>query len=291
MAEIYHGFKDRTGSRLLLELYVPVAGLEAESRAQVQDPAAADPGRTGPAAAHPAAPRGVDGPAGSTTPRAERSRCCGTPPRRRPSNVVASPGTSTTAWCRTSPASATRCRPSAVAPGRAGDRRRAPEAGSGHRDRQGRRHRAALGDHGHLSARPERGRAGAREPAALQRGALCGHRGRRAHRLDRQRQPLPIDTAVLGYRVLRETLRNVVRHSGAARAGRVAADRGSDLVIVVEDDGVGFDPTRRPPRGTSVSGCSRTPSTTSGAASPWTSPPNGGTRVDGPLPHQVGVPS
>ena len=37
--------------------------------------------------------------------------------------------------------------------------------------------------------------------------------------------PLPIDAAVLGYRVLRETLRNVTRHSGATNGPRVAAGR------------------------------------------------------------------
>ena len=36
VAEIYLGFVDRTGQPLLLELYVPVAGLEAETRAQVR---------------------------------------------------------------------------------------------------------------------------------------------------------------------------------------------------------------------------------------------------------------
>jgi signal transduction histidine kinase len=62
-------------------------------------------------------------------------------------------------------------------------------------------------------------------------------------------EPLPIDTAVLGYRVLRETLRNVVRHSGAARAAVSLRTENGDLVIVVEDDGVGFDPTRPAPKG------------------------------------------
>ena len=36
VAEIYLGFVDSTGKPLLLELYVPVAGLEAESRAQLR---------------------------------------------------------------------------------------------------------------------------------------------------------------------------------------------------------------------------------------------------------------
>ena len=62
-------------------------------------------------------------------------------------------------------------------------------------------------------------------------------------------QSLPIDAAVLGYRVLRETLRNVVSHSGAARVGVSLRTDNGDLVIVVEDDGVGFDPALGAPEG------------------------------------------
>ncbi len=62
-------------------------------------------------------------------------------------------------------------------------------------------------------------------------------------------QPLPIDAAVLGYRVLRETLRNVTRHADAATAHVSLRVRDADLVIVVADDGVGFDPAVPAPDG------------------------------------------
>ena len=60
---------------------------------------------------------------------------------------------------------------------------------------------------------------------------------------------LPTDTAVLGYRVLRESLRNVTRHSGATQAHVTLRVEQGDLVIVVADDGVGFDPEAPPPEG------------------------------------------
>ncbi len=60
---------------------------------------------------------------------------------------------------------------------------------------------------------------------------------------------LPMDTAVLGYRVLRESLRNVTRHSGATRASVALRVEDNDLVIVVADDGVGFDLDAPPPEG------------------------------------------
>jgi signal transduction histidine kinase len=62
-------------------------------------------------------------------------------------------------------------------------------------------------------------------------------------------QPLPIDAAVLGYRVLRETLRNVTRHADAATAHVSLRVRDGDLVVVVADDGAGFDPAVPAPDG------------------------------------------
>ena len=62
-------------------------------------------------------------------------------------------------------------------------------------------------------------------------------------------QSLPIDAAVLGYRVLRETLRNVTRHAGATTARVSLRVHEGDLVIVVADDGVGFDPAVPAPEG------------------------------------------
>jgi len=104
-------------------------------------------------------------------------------------------------------------------------------------------------------------------------------------------ESLPIDAAVLGYRVLRETLRNVVRHSGAARAGvSLRADDG-DLVIVVEDDGVGFDPTLGAPEG--HFGLRLLGDTISDVGGSLTvdAPPDGGARVVARFPIRWGEPS
>jgi signal transduction histidine kinase len=43
--------------------------------------------------------------------------------------------------------------------------------------------------------------------------------------------------------IVREALSNVARHSGASQAALVLALDGGDLVICVEDNGRGFDPT------------------------------------------------
>ena len=60
---------------------------------------------------------------------------------------------------------------------------------------------------------------------------------------------LPVDAAILGYRVLRETLRNVVRHSRGSNAlVKVRVTQGH-LGIEVSDDGVGFDTTTPPGAG------------------------------------------
>jgi signal transduction histidine kinase len=59
-------------------------------------------------------------------------------------------------------------------------------------------------------------------------------------------RPMPADATVLVYRVVREGLRNVVKHAKADRA-TVDVERGENWVSVrVEDDGVGFD---GPPQG------------------------------------------
>ncbi|HJQ09426.1 MAG TPA: sensor histidine kinase [Gemmatimonadaceae bacterium] len=55
-----------------------------------------------------------------------------------------------------------------------------------------------------------------------------------------QRLPMAVESAV--YRVVQEALNNVAKHSGSARAGIVVERRNGDLVAVIEDSGVGFDP-------------------------------------------------
>jgi len=62
--------------------------------------------------------------------------------------------------------------------------------------------------------------------------------------LEEEKGPVPLseETRVVLYRAVRELLHNVVRHADATRAA-VAVRRGEGRVrIVVEDDGVGFDP-------------------------------------------------
>ena len=50
------------------------------------------------------------------------------------------------------------------------------------------------------------------------------------------------------YRVAQEALRNVARHSGASSVEVELRAAGGKLELVVEDNGVGFDPTRKQPR-------------------------------------------
>jgi PAS domain S-box-containing protein len=53
---------------------------------------------------------------------------------------------------------------------------------------------------------------------------------------------VPEDTALCLYRITQEALHNVIRHSGGTAARVELAMDGSELRLVVADDGVGFDP-------------------------------------------------
>lgn len=53
------------------------------------------------------------------------------------------------------------------------------------------------------------------------------------------RLPSAIETAL--YRITQEALANVARHSRARHASVVIECRENDVVVVIEDDGVGFD--------------------------------------------------
>jgi signal transduction histidine kinase len=52
---------------------------------------------------------------------------------------------------------------------------------------------------------------------------------------------VPKDVALCVYRVAQEALRNVVKHAGADEARVSLIDAGRDLILTVEDRGVGFD--------------------------------------------------
>jgi signal transduction histidine kinase len=60
--------------------------------------------------------------------------------------------------------------------------------------------------------------------------------------LDGQRLPPEVETAL--YRIVQEALINVVRHAQAQSAGVLLENRGASVVLVVEDDGKGFDVTQ-----------------------------------------------
>lgn len=61
----------------------------------------------------------------------------------------------------------------------------------------------------------------------------------RAGKLQRR---LPINVETVLYRIVQEALTNVIRHAHAIRVDVVLTERDDKLIIIIEDDGVGFDP-------------------------------------------------
>ncbi|MDO8677518.1 MAG: ATP-binding protein [Acidobacteriota bacterium] len=55
--------------------------------------------------------------------------------------------------------------------------------------------------------------------------------------------PVLVETTI--YRIVQEALTNVARHARAQRASVVIVQHDSCLTAIVEDDGVGFEPTAR----------------------------------------------
>ena len=55
-----------------------------------------------------------------------------------------------------------------------------------------------------------------------------------------ERLPLDIETAF--FRIVQEATTNVIRHSQATRVDVLLKQRGECLVLIVEDNGAGFDP-------------------------------------------------
>ena len=62
----------------------------------------------------------------------------------------------------------------------------------------------------------------------------------RARGLTGERLPAMVETAL--YRVVQEAMTNVVRHACATRVDVLAQRRGERILVMVEDDGVGFEP-------------------------------------------------
>lgn len=57
-----------------------------------------------------------------------------------------------------------------------------------------------------------------------------------------ERLPAPVETAL--FRVVQEAVTNVVRHARASRVDVLLEHRGDRVQVMVEDDGIGFDPDR-----------------------------------------------
>jgi signal transduction histidine kinase len=53
---------------------------------------------------------------------------------------------------------------------------------------------------------------------------------------------VPEDTALCLYRIVQESLHNVVKHSGGTVARVALTMEGGELRLAIADDGVGFDP-------------------------------------------------
>jgi two-component system CheB/CheR fusion protein len=63
---------------------------------------------------------------------------------------------------------------------------------------------------------------------------------------------LPPQTETCLYRIAQEALNNINKYAQAARVSVVLERRGADAVLVVEDDGIGFDPEEKMAAGTSL---------------------------------------
>jgi signal transduction histidine kinase len=61
-------------------------------------------------------------------------------------------------------------------------------------------------------------------------------------RLGEERLPADVETAL--YRIVQEALTNVVKHAGAAHVSIVLTRKQGSVVVMIEDDGCGFDPAK-----------------------------------------------
>jgi signal transduction histidine kinase len=59
---------------------------------------------------------------------------------------------------------------------------------------------------------------------------------------------LPAQTELTLYRILQETLKNVEKHSRARHVNVCLSRKGAFVQLLIQDDGIGFDPAPRPAR-------------------------------------------
>jgi two-component system, NarL family, sensor histidine kinase UhpB len=65
--------------------------------------------------------------------------------------------------------------------------------------------------------------------------------------IDEQRLPSHIETTL--YRIVQEAMNNVYKHASAKRVSVSVERRGTQVLAIVEDDGIGFDVDAPPPSG------------------------------------------
>jgi signal transduction histidine kinase len=71
-------------------------------------------------------------------------------------------------------------------------------------------------------------------------------------RLGSQRLPADVETAL--YRIVQEALTNVVKHAGAQHVSIVVTRKPASVLVMIEDDGRGFDPARTRADGLGLTG-------------------------------------
>ena len=57
------------------------------------------------------------------------------------------------------------------------------------------------------------------------------------------------DVATVAYRIIQEALTNVVKHAHATQVDIILMKRAEQLVLIIEDNGIGFDPQAIPDNG------------------------------------------
>jgi signal transduction histidine kinase len=96
-----------------------------------------------------------------------------------------------------------------------------------------------------------------------------------------ERRPLPADADLAAYRILQESLTNVLRHAGASTARVSLAYGDADLAVRVEDDGTG--PAQDPTGGRGIAGM-RDRAAAAGGSLEAGPRPGGGFRVAARIP-------
>jgi hypothetical protein len=92
------------------------------------------------------------------------------------------------------------------------------------------------------------------------------------------------DAAIMSFRLVQESLINVVKHARATHVHVELLERGDELVIVVEDNGTGIEFDRREAVGSHGLATMRHRVRSFGGTLDIESPPNGGTRLQARIP-------